>query len=553
MMRQSTAIDYKILYEQMLEKEQQWLQRAADQDKVIMAQQRVIAQLEQRCAVQEKVIEELKTVNQELALKVTRHTQELAQLKKMIFGSRSERYVPTDAGAMQGMLFNQDPDGASCSVIDAQKIAYVKTKVASPEPKAHPGRMKLPENLRRETVVLEPDEDISEGRKIGEDITEILEWEPGELYVKRFVRPKYVMAVPDQDAECDTRIVMAGLPERPLEKCMAGPGLLAQIIIDKYLDHLPVNRQMQRFSRAGVNIPLTTLTGWISSVCALIAPLGDALNNRVLQSGYLHADETSIKVLDKDKKGTTHKGWFWAYQDSRQGLVFFDYQPSRNKDGPDMILKDFKGYLQTDGYETYTHFDDMKGITQLNCIAHARRKFSESLDNDAGRAGYALQQIGLLYDIERKAKDWSVEERLEIRQREAVPILESLGKWMKEQYAQLTPQSAIAKALAYSIKRWDKLSLYVKDGILAIDNNPVERSIRPVAIGRKNYLFCGSHEAARRTAMLYSLIGTCKLHNVNPHEWLVDVLTRIATHPINRIDELLPHIWCKQRSEVELA
>lgn len=489
---------------------------------------------------------------EELQGKVMQLTHQLAQLQKMIFGSRSERYVPGNPNVIQGSLFSQDPEGASCSVINTLAVSYVKTKTTA-EPKPHAGRMKLPETLRRETVVLEPQEDITEGKKIGEDITEILEWNPGELYVKRFVRPKYAVKVTDPDPACDTRIVVADLPERPLEKCMAGPGLLAQIIIDKYLDHLPLNRQMQRFSRVGVNIPITTLTGWISSVCGLIEPLGAALTKLVLQSGYLHADETSIKVLDRDKKGATHTGWFWVYQDSRQGMVFFDYQAHRNKDGPDMILKDFKGYLQTDGYETYTHFDEMEGITQSNCMSHARRKFYDCLSNDARRAEYVIQQMGLLYDIERKAKGWSPDDRLEIRKREAVPILNSLGAWMTDQYGQVTDKSAIGQAFAYSIKRWDKLCLYSTNGILEIDNNPVERSIRAVALGRKNYMFCGSHNAARRAAMLYSLLGTCKLHHMNPHEWLLDVLLRLPSHPVNRIDELLPHIWCKQRSQVELA
>ena len=439
-MSQSSSIDYKLLYE--------------------------AAQLQ---------ADELRGQVQELS-------HQLAQLKKMIFGSRSERYVPSDPGVIPHTLFNQDAL-IDIPVVETQKISYEKKKVIPTEPKEHPGRMKLPAHLRREITVLEPEEDVTGCRKIGEEITEILECTPGELYVKRIVRPKYAVKATGPEAECDTRVVMASLPERPLEKSMAGVALLAQIIIDKYADHLPVNRQMQRFSRAGVHIPITTLTGWISATCNLLAPLGEALTKQVLQSGYLHADETGIKVLDKDKKGSTHKGWYWVYQDSRNGILFFDYQPSRNKDGPDMVLKDFKGYLQTDGYDTYTHFDGLKGIRQLNCMAHARRKFSESLDNDAVRAEYVLQQMGLLYDIERKAKDWSVEERLETRQTEAVPILESLGKWMREQYQKVPPKSAIAQALAYSIKRWDKLSLYATDGILAIDNNAVERSIRPLAVG----------------------------------------------------------------------
>jgi transposase len=489
---------------------------------------------------------------EDLQGKLMQLTHQLGQLQRMIFGTKSERYVPENPAILQPSLFNQEPEGVSCSVMNTQTVSYVKTKTTS-EPKPHPGRMKLPEALRRETVVLEPHEDVTQGKKIGEDITEILEWNPGELFVKRFVRPKYVVKAVDPDPACDTRIVMAELPERPLEKCMAGPGLLAQIIADKYLDHLPLNRQMQRFSRVGVNIPITTLTGWVSSTCSLLEPLGAALTRLILQSNYLHADETGIRVLDKDKKGATHKGWFWVYQDSRQGLVFFDYQPHRNKDGPDMILKDFKGHLQTDGYETYSHFDELEGIIHANCMSHGRRKFEECLSNDVGRAEYVLQQMALLYNIERKAKDWSADDRLEIRQREAVPILDSLGAWMKDQYGQVTPKSAIGQALAYCIKRWKKLCVYTTDGNINIDNNPVERSLRAVALGRKNFMFCGSHDAARRAAMLYSLIGTCKLHHVNPNEWLLDVLRRLPSHPINRIDELLPHIWSKQRSQVELA
>jgi transposase len=485
--------------------------------------------------------------NVELEVKVMELSRQLQQMKKMIFGSRSERLIPSQQPASQPLLFDVSEDGPSCSVIDTKQVSYTKTKVVK-SPPAHHGRMNLPEHLRREIIMVEPQGDMRGCRKIGEEVTEELEYQPGELFVNRFVRPKYVCPVADKDAESDTKIVIAGLPERPIEKCIAGPGLLAQLIVDKYIDHLPVHRQMQRFARTGVNIPLTTLIGWVSSLCALIAPLGQALTELVLASGYLHADETGIKVLDKNKKGAAHQGYFWVYQDSRRNLVLFNYQPRRNKDGPDMLLKDFRGYLQTDGYDTYSHFDNLEGVTQSNCMAHARRKFFDAKDNDVGRAEYVLQQMGLLYDIERKSKDWPTDDRQALRQREAVPILDNLGAWMKTEYQKVPPKSAIAQALAYSINRWAKLCVYTKDGDLCIDNNPVERSIRPIALGRKNYMFCGSHEAARRAAMLYSLLGTCKLHNVNPYEWLKDVIVRIPSHPINRIQELLPHIWCQQRS-----
>jgi len=219
--------------------------------------------------------------------------------------------------------------------------------------------------------------------------------------------------------------------------------------------------------------------------------------------------------------------------------------PGKRKEGPNEILKDFSGYLQTDGYNVYDIFKENKEITVLHCMAHARRKFFEARDNNAAVAGYALEQIGLLYAIERKAKGQKLtaDKIFELRQAEALPILESLGKWMKATYLTSLPKSTIGKALGYSIERWPELMIYASDGKLNIDNNPVENSIRPVAIGRKNYLFAGSHEAAQRSALLYSFVGTCKLNSINPSIWLQDVLRRINNHPINKIEQLLPHNW----------
>lgn len=240
-----------------------------------------------------------------------------------------------------------------------------------------------------------------------------------------------------------------------------------------------------------------------------------------MASNYLHVDETPIKVLDKGKKAhpngssgrsQTHRGYYWVYQNSIKKIVLFDYQQGRGREGPISVLENFQGYLQTDGYAAYEIFDKRSGITLLHCMAHARRMFSEALQNDRDRAEYALAQIGKLYAIERQCKEQSLDfEAIDaLRKEKSVPVLESLGVWMKQQYMEVTPKSAIGKALAYSIERWKRLSLYATKGMLAIDNNPVENSIRPVAVGRKNYLFAGSHEAAQRSAMLYSLLGTCK-------------------------------------------
>jgi hypothetical protein len=237
-----------------------------------------------------------------------------------------------------------------------------------------------------------------------------------------------------------------------------------------------------------------------------------------------------------------------VYHNSHQKIVIFDYRKGRGREGPSEILKDFKGHLQTDGYQVYDDFGERHNITLLHCMAHARRKFSEALENDKVRSQYILQHMQQLYAIEQQARDskMNFEEIYQLRQQQAVPILEHLGRWMKEAYTEVTPKSSIGTALSYSIERWQALSLYAANGMLRIDNNPVENSIRPVAIGRKNYLFAGSHEAAQESAMIYSLLGTCKLHNINPWEWLKDVLTRLPEHPINKIKELLPHNWKPQ-------
>jgi hypothetical protein len=304
---------------------------------------------------------------------------------------------------------------------------------------------------------------------------------------------------------------------------------------------------MQRFERRGVKLAYSTLTDWVSGTCQLITPLFEALKAEVLKSTYLHADETPIRVLDRKKEGETHRGYYWVYQNSIDKLVLFDYQEGRGREGPSEILKDFSGYLQTDGYVGYEVFAKRPGVTLIHCMAHARRMFHEALDNNKELAEYALKQIQLLYAIEKhcREKALSFDEVKAVRKAEALPVLQSLGEWMIEQYVNVLPKSAIGKALGYSIERWERLSEYVNDGRLNIDNNPVENSIRPVALGRKNYLFAGSHEAAKRSGMLYSLLGTCKMHGIEPYAWLKDALNRIADHPVNRISELLPHRYKK--------
>jgi transposase len=487
-----------------------------------------------------------KALYEELNPKYEAVLLELAQLKKMIFGSKHERFIPQSADSQLTLSLAVD----AIANVTTETIEVTTTKTLSKvtkEPIPHPGRSPLPAHLRREETVLEPVAIPEGSKKIGEEVTEELEYEPGELYVKKFIRPKYAVSTTE---EGNVQITIAPMPVRPVDKAIAGSGLLAQIIIDKFVDHLPLYRQQQRFARSGVNLSDSTISGWVSAVCNLLTPLYNALKQQVLNSGYIHADETYIKVLDSNKKGTTHRGYFWVYNNSPGKLVLFDYQDGRSADAPKELLDGFKGYLQTDGYTVYENYENKEGVTLLHCMAHARRKFIEAQSNDAVRSAYALEHMQQLYAIERDCKEnyISDEQKQLVRLQQAAPILQHLGKWMKGQYVQVLPKSPIGQALAYSIQRWDKLSIYTTNGMLNIDNNPVENSIRPVAIGRKNYLFAGSHEAAKRSAMFYSLVGTCKMHNVNPFTWLRDVLTIIPSYPVNKIKELLPHNYTPQQN-----
>ena len=464
---------------------------------------------------------------------------QMDQLKKALFGSKQERFVSTDAtpNPLQLSLGLDVETIGQCKITEATKIEYIRTKTQVIEnKKTHPGRMKLPEHLRRETIILQPDADVSRLKKIGEEVTEILDWTPGELYVKQYIRPKYVLPV-DQT---NNTVLTASLPNRIVEKSMAGEGLLAQIIVDKYVDHLPLHRQLQRFERSAVTIAQSTINGWMALTLEQFLSLYELHKKLVLTTNYLHADETTIRVLDRDKPGASHQGYYWLYHNSKEKIVLFDYRKGRSREGPNDILQDFKGVLQTDGYVAYEDFENREGITLLNCMAHARRKFVDALQNDKHRCEQALTLFQKLYDIERQAMELSPDETLGLRQEKSVPVLKELKQWMISQYTKVLPASVIGKAIAYSLKRWEKLCVYVTDGRLSIDNNPVENAVRPVAIGRKNYLFAGSHEAAQRAAMIYSLLATCRMQNINPYEWLKDVLERMPSYDVKKLAELLP-------------
>lgn len=479
---------------------------------------------------------------EELFVQNSQLRHELDQLKRLVFGSKHERFIPSFPEEQLSLALDIQKSETPAPVI--QTITYNRKKDQHSESdKPHQGRMPLPASLPREEVVIEPKEDVSGLKKIGEEITEELEATEMKFFVRRTVRPKYAKVNGDG-------ILIGMLPSRPIEKGIAGPGLLSMILIGKFVDHLPLFRQIDMFKRAGITIPSSTIGDWIKGSCNAISPLFELLQQKVLESSYLMVDESPIKVLDKNKKGTTHRGYHWVYYNPDEKMVLFDYREGRGRQGPEEMLKNFKGYLQTDGYEVYESFSKKHGIIHLQCMAHARRKFDEAKSNDKTLSEYALTEIQKLYAIERRIREegLNADQAKELRQTESVPLLTGFKSWLMENYKQVTPQSPIGKAISYSLQRWDKLSIYATDGRLQIDNNFVENAIRPLAIGRKNYLFAGSHDGARRAAMLYSFMATCKKHEINPQEWLKDVLGKIADWPQKRIHELLPQNW-KNKSE----
>lgn len=456
---------------------------------------------------------------------------ELAELRRMIFGAKSERFVPIDP--LQGRLFELEEQ--SLPEQPGQEITY-KRKVA--REKQHPLRSELPSHLPRKEEVIEP-ADVPEGAKrIGEAVTELLEYEPATIYVRRIVRPKYIITSTDEQ----TQIAIAELPTLPIPKGNAGAGILTHVLISKFVDHLPFYRQVQMFKRQDVNIAESTIGGWFNAGCNLLEPLYQALKNRILSSDYLMADETPIAVLTKDKPGATHKGYHWVYYDPVRRLVLFDYRKTRSREGPDDILENFSGYLQTDGYAAYSNLKNSGQIKLLACMAHARRKFEHALDNDRERAQQALQLFQSLYDVEREARELnlSFDQVKDLRQQESVPILNQLQIWLEENIQRVVPKSAIGQAMAYTLNLWPRLIRYIDQGRFRIDNNLVENSIRPVALGRKNYLFAGSHDAAQQAAIVYSLLATCKINEVEPFQWLRKTLEVIPDYPANQLHKLLP-------------
>lgn len=460
---------------------------------------------------------------------------QLAKLKRQQFGRRSEQL---DAEIAQLQL-------ALDTLVQDVSPAAAPKAASAPEPRK-PVRKPLPEHLLREVRRHEPADECpdcgSTLKALGEDVCETLEYVPGRFKVIRDVRPKLSCG------ECQ-RIVQSPAPSRPIVRGVAGPGLLAHVLVSKYADHLPLYRQCEIFAREGVDLERSTLAGWVGSCSTLLAPLVDAIGGYVTAGEKLHADDTPVPVLAPGR-GKTMTGRLWTYvRDDRPAgsedppAVWFQYSNSRHGKHPRGHLARFKGTLQADAYAGFNGLYDRKTdpLIEASCMAHARRKFYDLyVANASPVAEEALQRIAALYGIEAEIRGRPPDERRRIRQARAGPLLDDLQSWLQATYSTLSKKSGMAGAIQYALSRWRTLTRYVDDGLLEIDNNAAERALRPVALGRKNYLFAGSDAGGERAAAIYTLLGTAKLNGIDPQAYLQHVLERIADHPINRIDELLP-------------
>jgi len=509
----------------------------------------------------------------------TVHTQEhliaklqhqLEQLLRHRFGRKSEKIDPDQLLLFAREILAELGTAPAEAEPAAQEQPPAADITAAPAKKNGHGRKPLPASLPRKRVLHDveleqlPCPDCGTVRiKIGEEVREQLEYVPASLIVLQHVRPKYACE------PCEGNVTIAERFPEPIEKGLPGPGLLAQVIVSKYADHLPLYRQERIFARQGVELSRQTTCGWMAVSAELLAPICQAMLRRVLQSRVIQTDDTPVKVQDP-RTGTMSTGRLWAYLgDWSHPFIVYDYTPDRSAEGPRRILADFRtGFLQADAYSAYDQIH-ARGILEVGCMAHARRKFDEAKTTDPPRAHAALAWIARLYQIEREAKEEVAEaiERLTrgdpldavervireqrlaeeitqgLRQEQSRPVAEKFGQWLETTAGSVLPKSPIGEAISYARSHWAALTRYLDFGFLSIDNNAAERALRPVAVGRKNWLHLGSDKGGRTAAVLMSLVQSCRALKVEPFAYLRDILERVSTHPASRIAELLPDAW----------
>ena len=462
----------------------------------------------------------------------------IKKLQRAQFGRRSERL-----DADQLALALEDLDG------DIARIRESRPAIATEAAEAPSRRKPLPDHLPREDVLLDVDSEICNRcggalHTIGESVSEMLDWVPAQLRVVRISRPKYACRA------CN-KVVQAPAPERLIAGGLATPALLAQVLVSKYCDHTPLYRQSQIFARHGVDLSRSTLVGWVGGACWWLEALHERLCKNVFASDHLFADDTPIPVLDPGR-GRTKTGRLWVYAREQRPwsgpeppAAVYLYAPDRKAERPASHLEGFKGVLHVDGYAGFERLAINSDVVLAACWAHARRKFYEVAEATGSPvAAEALRRIGELYVVEARVRGQSSAHRLAERRSFSRPIVQALHAWLEAQLPRVAGRSTLAEAIRYALSRWEGLTRFLHDGRIELDTNPVERAIRPVALGRKNHLFAGSDGGGDRWAIVCLLIETCKLNGVEPYAYLRDVLTRMVDgHPINRLDELLPWTW----------
>ena len=474
---------------------------------------------------------------------------QLEQLLRWRYGSKRERVDENQLFlfAAEVVAGEKDEQGEQ----PEQPASKPKSK-----PKGH-GRQRLPEHLQRRRR----EYDLSEEQKrcpdcqgqlqpFGEEVSERLEYVPASVHVIEEVCKKYA-------CENGCTVVTAQKPMQPIEKGLPGPGLLAHVAVSKYADHLPLNRQEGMFSRYGVKLSRQTMCDWMRRCADLVMPLFELMKNCALSSKAVQTDDTPVGVLDPELP-RTKTGRIWTYVgDPDHPYTVYDYTPNRSRDGPKAFLRDFGGFLQADAYSGYDHLyqDPDRDITEVACWAHARRKFYEAQSSDLMRSMVVLAYTRLLYDVEHQAKEQELDSagRLALRQEKSVPILTDIKVYLERQRSQVLPKTPIAQAIGYALGNWDALIRYCEDGDLEIDNNGAERSLRPIAVGRKNWLFFGSDNGGCTAAILTSFVATCKRLHIDPFVYLRDIFERISAHPANRLHELLPDQWNATRKSEPVA